>query len=139
MARAWILVALASTAGCLGYAYPVDSRPLVTVDDVVKMREAGVDEATLLWRVRGSRLPAPVTADEIVRMKNAQVPDPVIKALAEAVVVEPGYYYRSYAPYDVDYYWATPYPYSWYWRYGAPYYSTYYYHGHGVGRYYRRP
>jgi hypothetical protein len=138
MRRAWILALLASTAGCLAYGYPVDSRPLVTVEDVVKMNEAGVDEATLLWRVRGSRLAARVTADEIVRMKEAKVPDKVIQALAEAVVVEPSTYYGYYGPYDVDYYWAAPYPYSWYWRYGAPYYySSYYYHG--GGRYYRHP
>lgn len=131
-------MALMPLAGCLAYGYPVDARPLMTVDDVVKMREAGVDEATLLWRVRGSRLAARVTADEIVRMKNAKVPDPVIQALAEAVVVEPAYYYSSYAPYDYDW---PPYHDSWYWRYGAPYYSHAYYGGtYGGGRYYyRRP
>lgn len=138
MARAWIFAVLAPLASCLAYGYPVDSRPLITVDDVVKMRESGVDEATLLWRVRGSRLASRVTADDIVRMKNEKVPEPVIQALAEAVVVEPAYYYRGYAsPWDYD---GPPYHSSWYWRYGAPYYYPYgYYHGYYGGRYYRHP
>lgn len=135
-------------AGCVSYA-EVDRRPLLTVEDVVRMNEAGVDEKTLLARVRSSRLSAPVTADEVIRLKNEKVPDPVIQALASAApervrVVERPYYvgpsigFYGYYPYGYYGSW----PYSYYYR---PYYRyypySYGYHGgyYGHGRYYHSP
>lgn len=120
--------------GCV--SYPADTRPTLSVDDVVRLHEAGVDSGTLLLRIRDSRLSAPVTTDDVLRLKNANVPDPVIQAYAEAaptrvtvverpVYVEPAFSFRyGYAPY----------------RYYRPYGRPYYYrHYHPRPRYYHRP
>lgn len=138
MKRAWAALALA-WAGCVTY-YPEDRRPLLTPDEVVRMHEAGVDENTLLSRVRASRLAAPVSADEVIQLKNRNVPDAVIKALAEAAPARTverrvfvGDPYYPYGPYGYYGYWGPRY-WGWYGYYGYPYYH----HSHSH-RYYHAP
>jgi len=142
MKRAWAALALL-IGGCVSYATPVDTRPLLPSDEVVRMHEAGVDENTLLSRVRASRLPEPVSADEIIRLKNKNVPEPVIKALAEAApvrVVERRVYYSDYWGYPYGH-WGPGYYGYWgprYYGYWGPRYYGYYGHPHSH-RYYHAP
>jgi hypothetical protein len=135
---AWAVLALAA-AGCVSYP-PEDRRPLVTTDEVLLMQAAGVDESTLLARVRAGRLSAPVTADEIIRLKQGNVPDSVIKSLAEAapppvrVVERRVYVGDAWYPYGAYGYWGGYWGPRYYGYYGYP---RYYYRGHP--RYYHAP
>ena len=130
-----MLVSFLAATGCV-YTR-VDERPTVTVEDVIRMSAAGVDQGTLLARVQTSRMLEPVTADDIIRMKNEKVPDPVIQAMADAgprpvTVIERPVYVPSFS---FHYGYGHPYRYRWhpYTRYGYRPYGYYrprprYYH-----------
>jgi hypothetical protein len=121
--KAMLAALLVALTGCV-YTRSVERRPTLTVEDVVRMTEAGVDQGTQLSRIYTSRLSRPLTADDIIRLKNANVPDPVIQAMAQAApepvtvvespyyVVEPsfGFHYYNYGYHPYRYHAHPRYP-----------------------------
>lgn len=99
------------------------------VDDVIKMSKAGVATDSIIEFVQKTSEPFEVTADDMIAMKDANVPKPVVDAVLDAsksrsrdwregrppttttrVVVEPRYYpYYAYDPfYYYDPFWYQP-------------------------------
>lgn len=138
--RIMLSALLLASTGCV-YSRAVERRPVLTVEDVVRMHEAGVDQGTQLSRIYTSQLSRPLTADDIIRMKNAQVADPVIQAMAEAApervtVVERPYYVGPSIGIHYGYH---PYPYRYGWRAHPRYHSYPHYRARPRPRYYHRP
>jgi hypothetical protein len=131
--KAPLAALLVGLTGCV-YTRSVERRPTLTVEDVVRMHEAGVDQGTQLSRIYTSQLSRPLTADDIIRLKNANVPDPVIQAMAQAapepatVVERPVYYVEPSFGFHYGYH---PYRYHDYPRYR--------YYNRARPRYYHRP
>lgn len=122
-----LCVLLLVGAGCTYPAYtirrPLPTEPPVSKEEIVRMSSAGISEPVMvdLLEKRGANA---LTPDDLVALKNAGTPDPVVqKAIAserkivERVIVE-------------DYY-AYPYPY--YYGYGYPYYGASFSYGFGWG------
>ena len=130
------LVLLAGLGGCGGYYYR-DSRPVLTVDEVVAMKNAGVDESVILAKIETSRVPGPIQAKDILELKDKGVSDTVAEALVEASAEPAPAVYRRY--YGSPYYgYAHPgYPYGYYPYYYGPRYSLRF--GYGYPHYYRYP
>ena len=129
-------------SGCGGIYYR-DTRPVLTVDEVVAMKQAGVDESVLLAKVETSRVPGPLKASDIVSLKEKGIQDKLLEALVQASAEPPPAVYRSYygSPYAYDFWYPYGYyPYYYYgprysfsYGYGYPYYPYYYRYPHYGG------
>ena len=87
---------------------------LLTKEDVVHMAQSGVGDDVIIRQIEAKGR-FDLTADEIVRLKEAEVSDPVVEAMVESgeqKVTEPVYHIH-YTPYSFRLY--TRY-YDWYWR-----------------------
>jgi hypothetical protein len=122
---------LLAAAGCTYPAYtvrkPLPTEPPMTRGEIERLSNAGISEPVMLEliEVRGAN---PLTTDDLVALKQAGAPDPVVqKAIAserkivERVIVE-DYYYPGYYPY-----YGTSFSYGIGW--GYPYYG----YGWGYG------
>lgn len=139
------LAAAVALSGCGGVYYR-DVRSVLSVDEVVAMKQAGVDEEVIQAKIETSRVPGPLKASEIVALKEKGLGDALLEALVEASAepppppvyrtyyVHPGYGY-PWPPYGYDPYYYGP-RHSFSFGYRRPYYYRYpYYRGH---RTYRR-
>jgi len=122
-----LCVLLLASAGCTYPAYtvrrPLASEPPVSREEIERLSNAGVSEPVMVELIE-KRGATALTTDDLVALKKAAVPDPVVqKAIAserkvvERVVVE-------------DYY---SYPYPYYYGYGYPYYGASFSYGFGWG------
>lgn len=131
-----LLVLVALTAGCTYPAYtvrkPLPTDPPLTKEEIERMSNAGVSESVMV-EILDKRGAQALTPDDLVLLKKADVPDPVVqkaisaeRKVVEPVVVENYYYYGypGYYPYygtSFSYGFAWGYPYYGYgWGYGAP-------------------
>jgi hypothetical protein len=144
------LAAIAQTAPRHQFTNPL-------LDDVAQMSSAGLSEATIeaYVQARRSRLSADVTAEDLVRLRDAGVSERVVSYLAGVAGIQgwkgmPPSEPRAEATYDANdsgsesypvegagsysypywYGWGYGYPY-WYGWYGYPYYWGGYYYGFG--------
>lgn len=121
-----LCVLLLASAGCTYPAYAVrktiQSEPPVSKDEIERLSTAGISEPIMIDLIE-KRGATALTTDDLVALKKAGAPDPVVqKAIAsERKVVE-----RVYVD---DYYYSYPYPYPYY---GYPYYG-YPYYGMSIG------
>jgi len=100
------VLAAAGLWGCGGYGYG-DSRPVLTVADVVAMKQAGVADEVIAAKISTSRVPEPLTATEIVRLKDQGINEALLERLVEASAPPPVVYRNVYypAPYGPSPYW----------------------------------
>jgi len=120
----------------------------MTVDEIVKMSQAGVNKDVIIQQIDATYSRFKLTTDEIVKLTEAGVDKDVIKEMIDTGT-RPGPYGWEYNtwPFDSwvnnwDYYgYGYLYPYNYYY----PYYSYYYYYSpyvmyrvpSFVGRFYR--
>jgi hypothetical protein len=131
MKRLLCLLLLAST-GCVYPAYSVrralPTDPPVSREEIERMSGAGISEPVMLELIE-RRGAAPLTPDDLVALKTAGAPDPVVqkaisseRKIVERVVVEN--YAYPYPYYDYPYYGAS-FGYGFGWGYGGYYYGGY--------------
>ena len=130
-----LLVLLAATAGCTYPAYtvrkPINSDPPISREEIERMSSAGIAEPVMIEMIEKRGADA-LTTDDVVALKKAGAPDPVVqKALSnEKKVVERVYVDNYYYGYPYPYYYGPAYSASFY--FGYPYY---YHHGYYGGYY----
>lgn len=127
------ILAVASLSGCGIYGYR-DERPVLSVDEVVAMKQAGVADEVIAAKISTSRVPGPLTAPEIVRLKDQGLGDGILEALVEASAAPPPVVYRHVYHHDPY----GPYPYG----YGPDLHAGYRYGYHpywGHRRWMHRP
>ena len=123
----WMMSALVlALGGCSTTSVEAEPPPLLTVDDVIRMHEAGEAPATMVARVQASRLPVPLSDDDVVRLKDHRVPDEVVRAMGAAptpVVERSLDVAPTFSYHDDGYHQAYPYRYGWHPR--SPRYNGY--------------
>lgn len=96
------LLALFLSAGAAagGCAAPGPGRPVLTVDDVLRLHRAGVPANVIVARIRTSHVPARLSVEDIIALKEQGLGAEVLEALVEATAPrpEPRGAYR-YGPY----------------------------------------
>jgi hypothetical protein len=121
-----LLVLLATLGGCAYPAYtvrkPLPSQPPLSREELERLSIAGISEPVMMELIE-KRGALPLTPDDLVALKNAGAPDPVVqKAIAterkivERVIVEDYYGY----PYT-----GTSFSYGVGFGYGGYYYGGY--------------
>jgi hypothetical protein len=93
----------------------------VTVDEVISMTQAHVDEEVIMNHVHTQRMVAPVQAADLVRLQESGVNTAVIKAMQDSPPLPPPQYgpgvvVEQPGPVIVGGYYYRPYPHS-YWHY----------------------
>jgi hypothetical protein len=139
MKKLWLILALASLAGCYYPAYtvrrsaPVD--PPVSKEEVERLASAGVSEGVMTELVE-KRGAAALSTDDLVALKKSGVPDAVVQKMiankreaASNAVVEEVYPYPNSYYYDYPYYGSFSYGFGWGW---GGYYRPYPRYGVGV-------
>lgn len=122
-------VLLLASAGCTYPAYSVrktiQSEPPISRDEIERMSSAGISEPIMIDLIE-KRGATALTTDDLVALKKAGAPDPVVqKAISsERKIVE-----RVYVD---DYYYPNAYGYPYY---GYPYYGVSVGFGYGWGYY----
>jgi len=141
--KKWLCLLLLAGSGCTYPAYTVRkpiaaAEPPVSREEIERMSIAGISEPVMdeLFDKRGAQ---PLSPDDLVALKNAGAPDPVVqKAIAserkvvERAVVED--YYYPYYPYAGYYpYYGASFSYGFAWGYPYYGYGHYYYGGYPRG------
>ena len=95
--------ALAVAVGLAGCVLTLDrERPLLGLDEILAMNEAGVPAQVIAAKISVSRVPGPMTVLEMVRLKEQGVDDRLLQMLVEATA-DPSantvYYHAPYGPY----------------------------------------
>jgi hypothetical protein len=115
------------TAAAPLFAAPVQQRRLV--DDIVRMSRAGVSEDSIISFVQNTRGPINLTADDLIVMTDAGLPNTLIKAVVDESAIRNSQSYdrrdRAYGS-SVQVY-AAPYYYPYYSPYSPYYYDPFFY------------
>ncbi|MFC1693690.1 hypothetical protein ACFL1R_09315 [Candidatus Latescibacterota bacterium] len=141
-----ITIALLAISGCSGMVN-VPERPVLVVDDIIKMSKAEVGSGIIKLKISSTRSHFRLDSDNILMLKEEGVPDDVIKAMldtdegAEEYDLE-----RSYSEYDYWFnYYNTNFPINFYgypyvpymFFFSSPYATPVYRWSETLGRYYR--
>ncbi|MBI2931351.1 MAG: hypothetical protein HYY16_06845 [Planctomycetes bacterium] len=77
--------------GCLLAAGCVQrqTRPLLTIDEIVALHEAGVSEDVIIAKIEGSRIDKKLSTEDIIALKRKGLGDKTLAALVRATSPRP--------------------------------------------------